>query len=128
MQQENTFIYKYSAKENAEIQNIRKRYMPQSEDRFEELKRLDAKVENSGIVESLCAGIGGFLLFGLGVCLSIQIIGDSILTIILGVLLGMVGLLGMVLAYPIYLKGFNRTKGKYTSRILELANEISEEI
>ena len=39
--QDNTFSYKYSAVENKEIQEIqeiRKRYLPQSENKLEELK------------------------------------------------------------------------------------------
>lgn len=41
MNQENTFTYKYSAKENKEVQEIRKKYLPQSESKLDELKRLD---------------------------------------------------------------------------------------
>ena len=41
--QENTFSYKYSTVENKEIQEIRKRYLPHSESKLDELKRLDAQ-------------------------------------------------------------------------------------
>ena len=36
MNQENTFSYEYSAKENKEIQEIRKKYLPQSESKLED--------------------------------------------------------------------------------------------
>lgn len=52
-----TFIYSYSAKENNEIQEIRKKYLPKEESKLEEIKRLDAKVQNSDMIESLCVGI-----------------------------------------------------------------------
>lgn len=58
MNQENTFSYKYSEKEAKEIQEIRKKYLPQGESKLDELKRLDRVVQNSGMVESLCIGIG----------------------------------------------------------------------
>lgn len=51
--QDNTFSYKYSAVENKEIQEIRKKYLPQSESKLEELKRLDMQVQNAGMAESL---------------------------------------------------------------------------
>ena len=63
--QKDIFTYNYSAKENAEVQVIRKKYLPKSESKLEELKRLDEMVQASGMAESLSAGIGGALIFGL---------------------------------------------------------------
>lgn len=92
MNQEITFRYDYSAKENIEVQKIRKKYLPQCESKLEELKRLDRTVQNSGMIESLCVGIGGLLIFGLGLCLVMQVIGNGALIAIVGILLGVVGM------------------------------------
>ncbi len=127
MNQETTFIYRYSAKENKEIQEIRQKYLPHEESKFEELKRLDYMVQNSGMMESLCFGIGGALVFGLGLCLAMQVIGNGIFLIVLGVILGIIGMCGMLVAYPIYRKVFSRTKEKFAPRILELTAELSGE-
>lgn len=124
---ENTFSYKYSAKENAEVQAIRKKYLPKSESKLEELKRLDETVQASGMVESLCAGIGGALIFGLGLCLAMQVIGSGLVMMIIGVLIGIVGMAGMLVAYPVYCKVFSATKEKYAPRILELTAELTGE-
>ena len=125
MNQDTTFIYRYSAKENAEVQAIRKKYLPREESKFEELKRLDDVVQNSGTLESLCAGIGGALIFGLGLCLAMQVIGSGVLTTALGVLLGIIGMVSMIVAYPIYRKVFGKTKEKLAPRILELTAELT---
>ncbi len=124
---ENTFSYKYSAKENAEVQAIRKKYLPKSESKLEELKRLDETVQASGMVESLCAGIGGALIFGLGLCLAMQVIGSGLVMMIIGVPVGIVGMAGMLVAYPVYRKVFSATKEKYAPRILELTAELTGE-
>lgn len=121
-----TFIYSYSAKENREIQEIRSKYLPREESKLDELKRLDSTVQSSGIIESLCLGIGGALIFGLGLCLAMQVIGEGVIAIALGVLLGLIGTAGMIVAYPIYRKIFNRTKAKLAPRILELSAELQE--
>ena len=121
-----TFTYSYSAKQNSEVLEIRKKYMPQEESKFEELKRLDYIVQTSGMTESLCAGIGGALVFGLGLCLTTQVIGNGVLLIVLGVLLGIVGIAGMLAAYPVYRRVFDNTKQKFTPRILELTAELSK--
>lgn len=127
MNQDITFRYNYSAKRNKEVQEIRQKYLPREESKFEELKRLDNLVQSAGMTESLCAGIGGALVFGLGLCLTIQIIGSGAFCIALGVLLGIIGMGGMLIAYPMYRKLFRKTKAKYTTRILELAAELSGE-
>ena len=126
MNQDTTFIYRYSAKENTEVQEIRKKYLPREESKFEELKRLDYTVQNSGMMESLCAGIGGALVFGLGMCLAMQVIGSGVFLIALGVLLGIIGMGGMLAAYPVYRKVFDKTKQKLAPRILELTAELSK--
>lgn len=124
MSKEVTFSYNYSAKENQEVQEIRKKYLPQEESKLEELKRLDRCVQESGMMESLIVGITGALVFGLGMCLAMDVIGNSI---VLGVLLGLVGAVGMFAAYPVYRRVFNKTKTKYTPRILELTAALSGE-
>ena len=125
--QDKIFSYCYSAKENTEVLEIRKKYLPQNESKIDELKRLDALVQGSGVVEALCAGFIGFMLLGLGVCLTVQIIGFGGWLIALGILLAIVGIIGMAVASPMYRRIFSKTKAKYTPRILELAAELSGE-
>ena len=122
--QENTFTYRYSAKENTEIKEIRKRYLPQSESKLDELKRLDAQVRNAGMIESLCVGIIGCFIFGLGMCLAMQVIENGVFFIVLGVLLGIVGIISMAVAYPVYRRSVQKAKSKYAPRILQLTDEL----
>ena len=125
MNQENAFRYEYSAEENKEIQEIRKKYLPKSESKLEELKRLDAQVQKSGMVSALCIGIISCLVFGLGLCLAMKVLGSTIVTVILGVIIGLIGMAGMGMAYPVYRKKQEKAKEAYAPRILELAEELS---
>lgn len=120
-----TFKYSYSAKEQNEVQKIRKKYLPREENRLEELRRLDDAVQSSGMLEALVAGIGGMLLFGLGLCLNTQIIANGTFFVVLGVLLEVAGIVGMLAAYPVYRFVFSKTKARMTPRILELATQLS---
>ncbi len=119
------FVYTYSAKDNAEIEQIRRKYLPQSESKLEELKRLDAAVQKSGVAEALTTGIGGMLLAGLGMCLSMQIIANGTAAIVFGVLLSIVGFGSMLVSYPTYRKTQNAKKKALAPRILELASELA---
>lgn len=125
MSSENIFSYTYRARENQEVLEIRKKYLPQEESKLDELKRLDSMVQNSGVAESLCAGIGGALIFGIGMCLSMRIIGNAAW---LGVILGLAGAVGMLSAFPVYRKHFNKAKEQHTPRILQLTAELTGEI
>ena len=62
MKQEDSFYYKYSAEENKEIEEIRRKYLPVVESKVDELKRLDAQVQNAGIGVALCVGVIGSLI------------------------------------------------------------------
>ena len=66
--------------------------------------------------------IGGALIFGLGMCLAMEVIGHMIW---LGVVLGLIGMAGMIFAYPVYRKFFARAKEQYAPRILQLTEELS---
>ena len=125
MEQQNGFSYTYSAPCNQEVLRIRKKYLPQEESKLEELKRLDRTVQNSGVMESLCVGIGGCLIFGLGLCLAMEVIGHMVW---LGVILGLFGAIGMAAAFPVYRTFFNKTKERYSPRILELVNELGGQV
>ena len=122
---ENAFSYTYSASENQEVLRIRKKYLPKEETKLEELKRLDSLVHSSGVIQGLCAGIGGCLVFGLGLCLAMEVIGHMIW---LGVILGLVGTAGMLAAFPIYRKIFHKAKSQHSPRILELAAQLSAQV
>lgn len=120
----NVFIYSYSAPENKEVQEIRKKYLPKQESKFEELKRLDRDVQKAGTMGSLLVGIGGCLVFGIGLCLAMHVIGNSFL---LGVFADIVGAAAMIAAYPVYRHISGKTKTRLVPRILQLTDELSGE-
>ena len=125
MNSEDIFRYSYSARESQEVQAIRDKYLPRRESKLDELKQLDGLVQAAGIPQSLCVGTAGCLIFGLGLCLAMGVIGHSLW---LGIVLGVVGITGILFAYPVYRKFFDRTKSRYAPRILELAAELTGEI
>ena len=68
------------------------------------------------------------LIAGTGMCFSMNVIGDgSTVSFVIGVIIGLVGLVGMGVNYPIYKKMLNNGKQKYAFEIMELAKEISND-
>ena len=116
-----TFSYNYSATRNKEVESIRRKYMPHEESKLERLKKLDLRVQMAGTIESLCFGIVGALVFGIGMCFFLDVFaGAAWLTALLMVL----GAVIMIPAYPIYRRIASKTKAELTPEILCLSEEI----
>ena len=117
----NIFSYNYSAARNKEVESIRRKYMPREESKLEKLKKLDVRVQMAGVIESLCLGVIGALVFGIGMCFFLNVftgtIGITALFMIIGTLL-------MLPAYPICKQISKKAKAKYTPEILRLSEEI----
>lgn len=117
----NTFTYNYSAARNREAELIRKKYLPKEESNFEKLKRLDTRVQTSGMLESLCLGIIGVLVFGIGMCFGLDVFGGADWLTVLFCALGAVI---MIPAYPIYKRIARKTRAELTPEILRLSEEL----
>ena len=116
-----SFTYNYSAARNKEVESIRRKYMPHEESKLETLKRLDYRVQTAGMIESLCFGIIGALVFGVGMCFFLDVFaGAAWLTAILMIC----GTLLMIPAYPIYRSIARKTRVELTPEILRLSEEI----
>lgn len=121
MENTSTFTYTYSAHQNQEVLAIRQRYLPRQETALDELKRLDHAVQMSGMIEGLTVGIVGCLVFGLGMCMAMEIIGSRLP----GIFVSLMGAAIMLAAYPVYRSISGKMKAKLTPRILQLADQLS---
>lgn len=118
-----TFTYQYSAERNKEVENIRNKYLPKGENKFEKLKQLDYKVKNAGIIESLCVGIIGLLVFGVGMCIALGTLSGAKW---LATMLCILGVVIMIPTYHIYTKISGEVKKELTPEILKLSEEIMQ--
>ena len=117
----NTFSYNYSAVRNKEVESIRRKYMPREESKLERLKKLDLRVQMAGTIESLCFGIVGALVFGIGMCFGLDVFeGADWLTLLFCI----PGVITMLPAYPVYKHISRKTKAELTPEILRLSEEI----
>ena len=116
-----TFSYAYSAKEQEEVRNIRKKYIPQEEDSLQRLRRLDSAVQNKATIRALTIGIIGTLVMGLGMSLCLVWAGDWFVP---GIFIGIVGIGMVLLAYPIYQKHLAKQREKIAPEILRLSDEL----
>lgn len=98
-------------------------YAPKDTSKVVALRKLDARAKLPATVFTYSMGIVSALVFGTGMCLSMGVIGSSFA---LGIAVGLVGMLGMGINYPIYKKLMKKGREKYAFEIMELAREITE--
>lgn len=117
-----TFEYTYSAKQQQEIESIRKKYIPKEEDKMEQIRKLDREAERPGMIASLATGVIGALILGVGMCCT-MVWGESLFA--LGIFVGVLGIALIAAAYPLYKKVTKTQREKVAEQILTLTNELS---
>ena len=97
-------------------EHLANEYAPKDDSKVIALRKLDARAKLPATVFTYSVGILSALIAGVGMCLSMNVIGNgSSISFVFGVIIGLVGLAGMGINYPVYKK------------MLELAKEISGE-
>ncbi len=132
MENKNTdtsFKYTYSAKEQDEIRRIRQKYQDREENGISRLRKLDAKVSQKATMVSLVLGIVGVLVMGTGMSLIMTEFGSllgltGVLGFVVGVVIGLVGIIMVVLAYPVYNTVLKKEREKIAPEILRLTEEL----
>ena len=108
-------------------EQIANEYAPKDTSKVVALRKLDAKAKLPATVFTYSVGILSALVFGTGMCLAMgQIGGGTAGSFVLGIIIGVLGLAGMGINYPIYKRMLENGKKKYAFEIMELAREISE--
>jgi hypothetical protein len=123
----NKFCYSYVApneEERREIASIRKDYLvhEQGDSKLDRLRRLDKKVKTSPVILSVCMGVAGILVFGLGLSFILE---WNIY--VWGVLLAALGCVPMAFAHTAYKWLLNKNKAKYGGEIIKLSEELLNE-
>ena len=108
-------------------ESIAKDYAPKESSKIVALKKLDKKAKLPATIFTYSFGIVSALVFGTGMCLAMQVIGSGLAGMVLGIIVGIVGLAGCCVNYPIYKKMLETGKAKYAYEIVELARQISEQ-
>ena len=103
-------------------------YAPKDTSKVVALRKLDAKAKRPASVFTYTFGILAALVFGTGMCLAMGQIGSGTTgSFVLGIIVGVVGMAGICVNYPIYKKLLAKGKQKYAFEIMELAKEISKQ-
>lgn len=120
-----SFQYSYSAREQEEIRRIRERYQTpeERETKMDRLRRLDQSVGRKATVWSLVVGIISALVLGTGMSMCMVFMG---IWFIPGIAIGCIGLVGMCVTYPLYLRILQKERERIAPEILALTEELMQ--
>lgn len=107
-------------------ETIANEYAPKDTSKVVALRKLDHKAKAPANIFAYSFGIIMAIILGVGMCLSMQVIGSGIALQVVGILIGIIGIAGVSVTYPIYRKKLEKGKQKYAYEIMQLAKEISD--
>ena len=122
----NAFEYTYSPQRQQEVEEIRKQYLPKEENKLAELRRLHAVPTQKAQAASLAFGVIGALILGTGMSLCMTDMGTALgrLAMVIGIAVGLMGMVLVALAYPVYKRVLKKQREKIAPEILRLSEEL----
>jgi len=126
MENKEGFNFTYSAAQQQEVEDIRKKYLPKEEDKMGQLRKLHGIPTQKAQAASLAVGIIGALIMGTGMSLAMTDIAAVLgsLAMVIGILVGIVGMVLVALAYPLYNRVLKKQRQKIAPEILRLTDEL----
>ena len=121
-----SFEFTYSAQQQKEVEEIRKKYLPKEENKMEQLLRLHSIPTQKAQAVSIAIGVIGALILGTGMSLCMTELGASLgqFALVLGILVGLMGMVLVALAYPLYRHTLKKERKKIAPEILRLTDEL----
>ena len=123
---EESFCFTYDAAQQAEVEKIRRKYIPPQEDKMAELRRLDASASKKAQAVAITLGIIGCLILGTGMSLCMTelsgFLGGNAMFI--GIPVGLVGMVLIALAYPLYNRILKKERTRIAPQILQLTEDL----
>lgn len=107
-------------------ESIAKEYAPKENSKIKALKKLDNRAKLPATIFAYSCGIISSLIFGTGMCLAMRVIGKGTASMVAGILIGIIGMIGCGVNYPLYKRMLEKGKAKYAYEIVQLAKEIAE--
>ena len=106
-------------------ENIANEYSEKKDSKVVALRKLDRKAKRPATIFAYTFGSIMALILGIGMCLSMEVVGSGIAMFILGIVVGVVGIVGVSLTPIFHNKILEKSKKKYAYEIIELAKDIT---
>lgn len=129
MENKENFSFTYSAEQQREVEAIRKKYLPKAEDKMERLRRLHHSATQKANAWAIALGVIGALVMGTGMSFAMSDLGEQLgayrdSAMWVGIVIGVVGMVLIALAYPVYNHVLKKERARIAPEILRLTEEL----
>lgn len=129
MENKDKFSFTYSAAQQQEVESIRKKYLPREEDKMEQLRKLHNSAGRKAQIRAIGIGVIGALILGTGMSLAMTDLGELLgsvgeLAMVIGIFIGLIGMVLVALAYPVYNRVLKKERARIAPEILRLTDEL----
>ena len=126
MENKEGFHFIYSAEQQKEVEEIRKKYLPQEEDKMERLRKLHSIPTQKAQAAAIAIGVIGALILGTGMSLCMTELSGFLggTAMFIGIPVGIVGMVLVTLAYPVYNRVLKKQRARIAPEILRLTDEL----
>ena len=126
MEMNEGFSFAYSAEQQQEIEAIREKYLPREENKMEQLRALHNSATRKAQAWAIALGVMGALIMGTGMSLAMTDIGAALgqLAMVAGIVIGVIGMILVALAYPVYNHVLKKERQRIAPQILQLTEEL----
>lgn len=104
------------------VEAIRSHYVEREETKLDQIKSLNQKATRPAKIFAYVFGVISTLIFGCGMCLAMNVIGETLHPAI-GITIGLIGMALCIINYPVYKAILKKNKQKYSEQILTLCDE-----
>lgn len=116
--------------QNYMVEKIRTQYMEKENTELDALRKLDTKVKRPANIFAYVFGSLGAVVMGSGMSLIMTDIGSKIgmaEVMVPGIVIGVIGMLMVVVNYPIHKKILGSRRKKYADEIIALSDKITKQ-
>ncbi|MBQ6839945.1 MAG: hypothetical protein IJO45_04575 [Oscillospiraceae bacterium] len=126
MENKEGFSFTYSAARQQEVESIRNQYLPKKEDKLEQLRKLHNSATRKAQAWSIALGVVGALVLGTGMSLCMTELSGFLggTAMFIGIPVGIVGLVLVALAYPVYNRVLKKQRQRIAPQVLQLTEEL----
>ena len=129
MENKEEFSFTYSAAQQQELEHIRSKYLLKEEDKMEKLRRLHRSASKKARGVAIVLGVIGALIMGTGMSLAMTELGEILgtsgnMAMLIGIAVGIVGMILVALAYPVYNHTLKKERSRIAPEILRLTDEL----
>ena len=128
MENKESFRFTYSAAQQQEVESIRKKYLPPEENKMEQLRKLHHSASQKAQACSIAIGVVGALILGTGMSLAMTDLSGFLggTAMFVGIPVGLVGIVLVALADPVYSRTLKRERQRIAPEILRLTDELMQ--